>query len=95
MSRRDEARETGQARETDGRSSGRPSRLSEQAIDVNDVAKILSCSARHVHRLVASDRMPRPFHVGALARWRRHSIETWIADGCPNSAAVNERGGEA
>lgn len=51
-------------------------------LDVRQVAEILGCSARHVARLAHEGRMPRPVHVGALARWRVAEIESWIEHGC-------------
>ena len=52
-------------------------------LDVKTVARILSCSARHVYRLADSGRMPRPQKLGALVRWDRIELEKWLADGCP------------
>ncbi len=52
-------------------------------LDVNAVAKLLSCSARHVYRLADSGRMPRPKKLGALVRWDRSELEKWLADDCP------------
>ncbi len=51
-------------------------------VDVQDVAAMLQCSARHVYRLADGGRMPRPFKIGSLCRWDRLSILQWIADGC-------------
>ena len=51
-------------------------------LDVNAVARFLSCSARHVYRLADSGRMPRPQKLGALVRWDRLELEKWLADGC-------------
>jgi len=52
-------------------------------LDVNAVARFLSCSPRHVYRLADSGRMPRPQKLGALVRWDRSELEKWLADGCP------------
>ena len=54
-----------------------------ELVDAETVAAMLSCSTRHVCRLVESERMPRPVRLGALVRWRRQEIEAWIANGCP------------
>jgi excisionase family DNA binding protein len=51
-------------------------------LDVEQVAELLNCSARHVYRLADAGRMPAPVRLGALVRWRRQDLETWIADGC-------------
>lgn len=52
-------------------------------LDVRAVAAMLNCSPRHVYRLSDANRMPRPIRLGALVRWRRDSICSWLADGCP------------
>ncbi len=64
---------------TDGRNRSQQSRL----IDVNTVAALCGCSARHAWRLSDSGRMPSPIALGALRRWDRAVIEAWITDGCP------------
>jgi excisionase family DNA binding protein len=53
-------------------------------ITIEDLATILGCSTRHVHRLVNSNRIPRPIKLGALRRWIKADIDQWIAAGCPN-----------
>ncbi len=53
-------------------------------LDVKTVAKLLACSGRHVYRLADRDRMPRPFKIGSLVRWRKDDIRQWIDDGCPS-----------
>ena len=63
--------------------------MSKQAIqavliDVEEVARILDCSTRHVYRLADAGRIPRPVKLGALVRWNRDSILGWIAEGCPS-----------
>lgn len=52
-------------------------------LDVQGVAGLLGCSARHVYRLSDAGRMPRPVKLGGLVRWSRDSILDWIAAGCP------------
>ncbi len=52
-------------------------------IDVHEVADLLSCSARHVHRLAATGQMPQPLQLGSLRRWPVTVIRAWIDDGCP------------
>lgn len=54
-----------------------------ELIDVRAVARLLSCSTRHVYRLADSGAMPRPLKLGALIRWRRDEVTAWIARGCP------------
>ena len=62
----------------------RTHRDSSLLIDVQDVAALLKCSARHVWRMADAGKMPRPYKVGALCRWDRAAIEQWVVDGCPN-----------
>jgi excisionase family DNA binding protein len=51
-------------------------------LDVQAVAALLDCSPRHVYRLSDSGRMPTPLKLGALVRWRRQDLDTWLAGGC-------------
>lgn len=51
-------------------------------VNVDEVAKILDCSTAHVRRLSDAGKMPAPVRVGALVRWSRAAIETWVSDGC-------------
>lgn len=51
-------------------------------LSVDDVASILTMSPSHVYRLADGGKMPRPIKVGALVRWPRAEIESWIANGC-------------
>jgi excisionase family DNA binding protein len=49
---------------------------------VEEVASILDVSPSHVYRLADGGKMPRPVKMGALARWVRADLESWIAGGC-------------
>ena len=60
-------------------------------LDVHEVAALLSCSVRHVHRLARSGRMPAALRVGSLVRWDGGCIRAWIDTGCPAA----QRGGTA
>lgn len=55
---------------------------------IQDVAKALQCSDRHITNLRKEQRMPQPVKVGKRTgvRWPRHVIEDWIAAGCPTLA---------
>jgi excisionase family DNA binding protein len=52
-------------------------------LSADQVATVLSCSVRHVRRLIDSGHMPRPIKLGALLRWRKIDIERWVEGGCP------------
>lgn len=51
-------------------------------LDVEQVARMLNCSTRHVYRMADAGKMPRPVKLGALVRWPKDAIDKWIADGC-------------
>lgn len=74
---------------TGGYDAGRK-RAAAEMLDVNDVADMLCCSAKHVHRLRDAGKMPMPLKLGALVRWRKADILDWIRAGCPT---VRQRGG--
>lgn len=52
-------------------------------LDVQAVAQLLGCSPRHVYRLADAGKMPPPVRLGALVRWPRAAIESWVESGCP------------
>ncbi len=64
---------------------------SAELLDVNRVARLLGCSPRHVYRLQDSGKMPRCVRLGALVRWSRKSLMSWLEAGCPPVRAT--RGG--
>ena len=57
---------------------------SERLIDIKAVSQMLACSQRHVFRLIATDRIPKPIKLGGCLRFSRDSIEAWIEKGCPS-----------
>jgi excisionase family DNA binding protein len=59
--------------------------------DVQTVARMLSCSVRHVYRMADSNRMPRPLRLGALVRWDLDTIDQWIKAGCPSGHKRGDR----
>ncbi len=44
-------------------------------LDVEQVAKLLNCSPRHVRRLADCGELPRALRLGQLVRWNRNVIE--------------------
>lgn len=65
-------------------------------LDVRQIARLLSCSTRHVQRLADAGLMPRSIRLGGrLIRFRRNEVEDWISGGCPRvrSIAGGKRGG--
>jgi excisionase family DNA binding protein len=60
-----------------------PEPSTAQLLDVRAVAALLDCSPRHVYRLADAGRMPAPVRIGALVRWRRTVLDSWLVAGCP------------
>jgi len=60
-------------------------------LTVCQIATILNCSPRTVHRLADAGRIPPPFRLGGLVRWSGETIQAWIADGCPESRMSHGR----
>lgn len=60
-----------------------PAEYPAKLLDVQAVAELLGCSARHVYRLSDAGKMPAPLKLGSLVRWSKTAIESWISDGCP------------
>ncbi len=69
---------------TDGRTVGPGTRpaVNAELLDVQAVACLLDCSARHVYRLSDAGKLPRPLKLGQLVRWRRAEVLEWISGGC-------------
>jgi prophage regulatory protein len=57
--------------------------LEKRLLGVDDVARLLGVSSRHVYRLADGGRMPRPVKLGGSVRWDRQAIELWLEKGCP------------
>ncbi|HOI54289.1 MAG TPA: helix-turn-helix domain-containing protein [Phycisphaerae bacterium] len=52
---------------------------------IHEVADLLRCSTRTIHRLIDRGEIPRPLRFGTLLRWPRTQIEGWLAEGCPRA----------
>jgi excisionase family DNA binding protein len=54
-----------------------------ELLDVKTVAALLGgCSVRHVRRLADAGKMPGAVKLGALIRWRRCELMSWLDGGC-------------
>lgn len=57
-----------------------PDRL--QLYRIDDVCRVLGCHRRTLEQHRAAGRFPRPdCHVGDSPRWKRSTLEAWIAEG--------------
>ena len=63
-------------------------------LSIEDVARLCSCSIRHIEKRRKEGSMPATVPLGGkrLIRWRREDIVRWIAEGCP---ATQNAGGTA
>jgi excisionase family DNA binding protein len=64
---------------------GTRANASPALLDVEQVAGLLGVSPRHVRRLTDAGKCPQPVRLGKCARWPRHVVEAWVADGCPSN----------
>lgn len=69
----------------------RPVEISDDFLDIGELAAWLHISVRHVRRLVAENRIPN-HKIGGLVRLRRSEIQTWlISNGRGTSAQHHGR----
>jgi len=51
----------------------------QSLLTIQDVARLLHCSTRTVHRLKTMGELPAPVRVRSLLRWRLSDIESFIS----------------
>ena len=54
------------------------------ALSAREVAELLGVSQRHVWKLMASGRIPKPFRLGRAVRWNYALLRRWCDAGCPS-----------
>lgn len=72
-------------------SERRPPNTERRLVGIEDVARMLGCSTRHIHRMRDAGRLPPAIRLGALVRWPIEAIERWIAEGCPGEPPRSTR----
>jgi excisionase family DNA binding protein len=55
--------------------------LMAQCYTINDLARLLQCSTRHIQRLNARHIIPGAIRFGGLLRFARPMIDKWLVDG--------------
>ena len=65
--------------------SGTRATASPVMLDIEAFAGLLGVSTRHLRRMVDAGKAPQPVRLGACVRWHRHTVEAWLADGCPSN----------
>jgi excisionase family DNA binding protein len=53
------------------------------ALSAREVAKLLGVSQRHVWKLLAAGRMPKPFRLGRSVKWNYALLRAWVDADCP------------
>ena len=48
-------------------------------LSVKQVAEALGVGERTIWRLSATGQLPEPIRIGRLRRWRRSTLEAWLA----------------
>lgn len=66
------------------RTSTRPADTSEQMLTKKEVADLIKATTRHVEKMVAAGKMPRPMYIGKSVRWKKDTVQNWLAQGCPS-----------
>lgn len=69
-----------------GSAATTPAEAASLLCDDNECARLLDCSKRFWHGLVAKGEAPPPIRLGRLVRWSREVITAWIKSGCPDAA---------
>ena len=62
-----------------------------QLLNAKEFAAMLHVSQRHLWRLKAAGKLPKPVKVGECVRWLLADIETWLDLGCPSQKQFEVR----
>ena len=65
-------------RNTEVRETGQP-----LVVSAKELAALLGVSLRHVWRLNATGKLPKPVRLGGSVKWRRDEIIAWLSQNCP------------
>lgn len=67
-----------------------PTPIAPQAelLTVEQLAALLAIGKRTLWRYARSGRAPAPIKIGAVVRWRRAEVMTWIEAGCPRTRTI-------
>jgi len=57
------------------------------AVNAKELAKMLGVSLRHIRRMDAAGKLPRPVTIGHTKRWLVAEIGEWLEAGAPDRAA--------
>ncbi len=54
------------------------------ALSASELAARLNVSLRHIRRMDAAGKVPKPVRLGASVRWSVAEIEAWLEAGAPD-----------
>lgn len=57
--------------------------MSDELLNVDQVAELLQCTTMSIYRFSKNGTMPPPTKIGKLSRWKKSELDEWIAKGCP------------
>ncbi len=63
-------------------------------VGTEELAKMLSVSQRHIYRMRADNRIPKPINFGRCVRWVLSDIHLFIQMGCPSQKEFETRKSE-
>lgn len=55
-----------------------------QLLNAREVIAMLHVSQRHLWRMRAAGKLPKPVKIGGCVRWSVSDVEAWIEMGCPS-----------
>ena len=58
-------------------------------LDIEAVAYMLSCSAKHIRRMRDAGLMPSPVLLGKKLLWNQDELREWVAAGCPRIRRIS------
>ncbi len=54
------------------------------ALPAGELASLLGVSLRHIRRMDAAGKLPKPVRLGYSVRWLAAEIEAWLTAGAPD-----------
>jgi len=58
--------------------------ISPLTLSVDELAVLLGVSQRHIHRLNAAEKIPRPIRLGHCLKFLCSDIHAWLKAGAPD-----------
>lgn len=60
-----------------------PPAVEQSCYTVDELARVLNVSVRHIWRLRDRGKLPAAIRLGKAVRWPKTLIDGWLAAGCP------------